>query len=545
MMLIIFLCIPCVLSKYTHVTPIEDPLKKAVLKESDIFYFTSQPSYYPTGIISTKPSHSPSLSYFPSFIPSIDPSKSLLPSSQYAEGFVPNATGAQAESFFNYNPMDTNFGPGQVMEKSFVYSEIDPITNETIFKNVTYLDYEGNAWVNNRKSDNYAYWESFKTNRTLDNRCNSDPSRQQSPIDLCDEFVNAQCFEHHQIRNVGGDYDLDDENVQLKILPSKLRVQYSRFNSELNNEFKRPPHSDFAHNWNGYIPVVHIDIKIPSEHTICGKRYEGEYQIFFYHEKRREPIVQSVLIDIHANERPHLHFQRLLDAFQEITDERRDLCSDQLNEDNKNETTIENGRIPSSNPSSSVTVQSPGFHDEKVVMSTNSTRVLEPVQEPCMDSNQTFNIEMHNYTCMMVNTTMCEFPKVIEYCPLKCNTCNATNESNEEDSDDETATKFRWSPFFPRIINSIYFYAYQGSLTEPPCSEWVSWRVLDEPLEISTAQLMQMKDILFNQLDNKCRRSSVHWNGSSARPTQSLNERPLWHCTAQNYLSDQEKRQNS
>ena len=544
MMLIILLYIPCVLSKHTHLTPIEDPMKKNILKESDIFRFTSQPSYYPTRIASMEPSHSPSLSYFPSIAPSNQPSESLMPSSQYDEGFIPNITDTLAESFFNYNPEDTNFGPGQVVEKLHELSRKDPITNATIFNNITYLDYEGNNWINNRNSDNYFYWESLKTNRTLDNRCYSDPSRQQSPIDLCDEFVNTQCFEHHQIRNVGGDYDLDDENVQLKILPSKLRIEYSQFNTELKDEFKKPPHSDFAHNWNGYIPVIHIDIKIPSEHTICGKRYEGEYQIFYYHAKRREPIVQSILIDTHAKERPHLHFQRLLDIFQAIADERRAFC---FNEGDRNETATGNAGIPSSKPSSvSTTIQVPVLkHDEEKSISKTSTRLLQEVAEPCFDSNQTFVIEMDNYTCSTVNTTNCDLPTVLEYCPFKCSKCSKKNEVNEEDSDDVTTTKRRWSPFFPRIINSIYFYAYQGSLTEPPCSEWVSWRVLDKPLEISTQQLMQMKDILFNQLDHQCRRSSVHWNGSVARPIQSLNERPLWHCTEDNYLSDQEKRQNS
>jgi len=530
--------------------PIEDPLKKNVLKEFDIFHFTSQPSDFPTRMISTAPSYSPSLSHSPSESPSSNPSRSLMPSSQYAEGFFPNASEAQAESFFNYNPKDADFGPGQAKEKYYEYSAKDLFTNETVVKNITYLDYEGNAWVSNQSSDNYFYWKSFSTNRTLDNRCNSSPDRQQSPIDLCNEYVNAQCFEHHQIRNVGGDYDLDDENVELKILPSKLRIQYSRFNAELNEEFKRPPHTDFAHNWNGYIPIVHIDIKIPSEHTICGKRYEGEYQMFFYHAKRREPIIQSVLIGIHTEERPHLHFQRLLDAFQSITNERRAFCLNQLDEGETNNTTMGNDtsalledRHRFTNSSTDVRV--PEIEDEKASMSKNSTRLLQSGQEPCVDSNRTFTIEMNSFTCLLMNTTMCNLPEVIEHCPLTCNTCNALNQTIEDVSDDSNDTKRRWNPFFPRIINSIYFYGYQGSFTEPPCSEWVSWRVLEKPLEISTPQMIQMKDILFNQLDDQCRRSSVHWNGSVARPTQSLNERPLWQCTAKNYLSDQEKRQNS
>ena len=102
-----------------------------------------------------------------------------------------------------------------------------------------------------------------------------------------------------------------------------------------------------------------------------------------------------------------------------------------------------------------------------------------------------------------------------------------------------------WNPFWPRIINSIHFYGYGGSLTEPPCSEWVAWRVLDTPMQISLDQWEQMRNILFNQVDEKCHRTSVHYEGSVARPTQSLNGRPLWKCSVNDYVSDVEKRMKS
>ena len=65
------------------------------------------------------------------------------------------------------------------------------------------------------------------------------------------------------LRTQGGEYNLNDTEVQLKILPSKLRIEYSRVNSHLDRNFGLlPPHSDFPLNWNGYISAVHIDIKV-------------------------------------------------------------------------------------------------------------------------------------------------------------------------------------------------------------------------------------------------------------------------------------------
>ena len=103
-------------------------------------------------------------------------------------------------------------------------------------------------------------------------------------------------------------------------------------------------------------------------------------------------------------------------------------------------------------------------------------------------------------------------------------------------------SRVKWDPFQPRIVNSIYFYGYGGSLTEPPCSEWVSWRVLDTPMQISSAQLNQMSNILFGHLDQDCKRNNVQWQNSVARPTQSLNDRELWQCTRDDYESDVEKK---
>jgi hypothetical protein len=33
------------------------------------------------------------------------------------------------------------------------------------------------------------------------------------------------------------------------------------------------------------VEVNHIDVKIPSEHTICGERYDAEYSIVMLHPK--------------------------------------------------------------------------------------------------------------------------------------------------------------------------------------------------------------------------------------------------------------------
>ena len=95
-----------------------------------------------------------------------------------------------------------------------------------------------------------------------------------------------------------------------------------------------------------------------------------------------------------------------------------------------------------------------------------------------------------------------------------------------------------WSPFHEDIIRTIYFYGYWGSLTEPPCSDEVTYRILLEPLYISKQQLLQLQNILFNQVDDQCRRTSVQYRGSVARPLQDQTNRPMWKCTNKNFKQD-------
>ena len=54
-----------------------------------------------------------------------------------------------------------------------------------------------------------------------------------------------------------------------------------------------------------------------------------------------------------------------------------------------------------------------------------------------------------------------------------------------------------------------HFYAYDGSLTTPPCSEEVSWIVMKEPIEVSREQIEKF----------------VATIGRNARPIQALNDR--------------------
>jgi len=70
----------------------------------------------------------------------------------------------------------------------------------------------------------------------------------------------------------------------------------------------------------------------------------------------------------------------------------------------------------------------------------------------------------------------------------------------------------------------------------------VEWRIILEPALISTRQLAQMKKILFNHVNGKCERTSVHSSENGvARPLQPLNDRPLYQCMCRDFIGDKDR----
>jgi hypothetical protein len=76
-------------------------------------------------------------------------------------------------------------------------------------------------------------------------------------------------------------------------------------------------------------------------------------------------------------------------------------------------------------------------------------------------------------------------------------------------------------------------------ITVPPCSEIVSWRVLDEPLVISKHQLRDMATLLRNYRNpDTCELATqTSGTGENVRPLQELNQekQELVHCTSKDF----------
>ena len=71
-------------------------------------------------------------------------------------------------------------------------------------------------------------------------------------------------------------------------------------------------------------------------------------------------------------------------------------------------------------------------------------------------------------------------------------------------------------------IRGDRFYRYEGSLTEPPCTEGVTWTVFQDPINISFSQAAEY---MYKLSISMPRRREIIYNN---RPVQDLNDRDVF-----------------
>lgn len=459
---------------------------------------SSQPSTVPTDFPTKAPIITDAPTDAPTALPTTSPSSAPTPD-PYPEN-PPPPTSQRPTYYFHYNPAYgvEDRGPGVpgpqvevIWERPAGFMER---YNETIISHtpVNATTYVNNGWGEvywENLEDNY--WDQFAEGRTndlggllwkhdpSDSFCAGTPEHNwQSPIDV--RSTGHKCLEGHEIRHRKGDWAINDTQIQKQILPNKLRLLFDRRPGRAAEP--DPPHADFPYGWGTYADAIHVDIKIPSEHLIEGKRYPAEYQIWHMHHHKKRTPVACIMVDT-TKDKFNNHFQKALDEFQKVWDSNQAECLEYMKNSRRN------GRKLTPRQQEAGEVAEANAHERRQRAEEFKSRNLQ---------------------------------------------------KQEGGGDDSAGTPGAWDPYHRKIMKSIYFWGYDGSTTDPPCGEWVAWRIIDTPFDISLAQLEQMKNLLFNNVDGKCVRTSVHHNESVARPLQDVNFRPVWRCTKDDFLSDEE-----
>mmetsp|Transcript_17435 Transcript_17435/g.36525 ORF Transcript_17435/g.36525 Transcript_17435/m.36525 type:complete len:544 (-) Transcript_17435:39-1670(-) len=432
----------------------------SLFEEVDPFRFTDSPSVapslppsdYPTVLPSISPSDFPSVSPTMSMEPTRPPTKQPTRSPTTSPTFsVPNEPRNPEEGYFNYDDK-SDYGPHQWHK---VVSDGD-------------------------------FWHTFDLKDSGSNQC--DDNKDQSPIDVC-VHPRGNCKETHEMRPKSGDYRMNGEFMMKQILPNKLRIVMA----PRTGEEPDPPMVDFSSNGRGITDMTNIDIKIPSEHTVCGRRFDAEMQYFTYHPGRHKFVAVSFFLEASPTNPRNEHLQKMIDAFRREYNRDKKKCEEKMK------------------------MMSSAAHS---FASGGTNRMLE--DNSTLYEGFFQDDDWHEYA-------------------TEESTINSISEEYNQSSSIQRELSMKWHPFHPDIQKTVHFWGYDGSFTEPPCtSDSVSWKIMDVPTPISEFQLLQFKQILFNHVDENCRRTSVHnSDGSVARPTQKSTK--YYKCTRDNYVSDEER----
>lgn len=256
--------------------------------------------------------------------------------------------------------------------------------------------------------------------------------------------------------------------------------------------------------------MIHIDFKVPSEHTINGERFDGEYQMVYVHPGRLQAPVVSVLMRA-SKDGFNSELQTALDEFQKFYDRDKEDCSviDYNGE-------ISQRFFPDGNR------QRRDLTDDESLQFEANVAELEAERARVLQS------------AVASSDIQLDDPAYVRYRMLQVNETNSTD-SNSTGASNTTAERRNWDPHHALLVPSPWFYRYEGSLTEPPCAEFASWFVIDKPMQLSLGQLEHMKRLIFTHVSPLCRATSVHYNESVARPIQDSSSRPVWHCGSANF----------
>lgn len=236
-------------------------------------------------------------------------------------------------------------------------------------------------------------------------------------------------------------------------MPSKLRLKYQRrpCKDVLNNivcQEPDPPHADFPNGWGGFSDLLHVDFKFPSEHRILGEAFDGEMQIYHLHDGRRRLPVISVLMRAGGDDDSTSHndyLQAAIDAFQYEYDTNMAHCAGAI-------AAARNGDDGSRR------------HRRLGHQDRNRTKTAAASHQHPANNNSASET--------LINATFGSYESFDRYARLleKKDDGSPSDFVDERDQHHHRRMSGIWYPYHEALMPTYYFYGYDGSLTEPPCT---------------------------------------------------------------------------
>jgi len=400
------------------------------------------------------------------------------------------------------------------------------------------------------------YWRKWPTLKTTKNECKSRDHR-ESPVNL---IKTEKCRGDHHMLLKEGTCKLDD--INFKIQPWGLAGYYEgRCNA---------PSIDIADSFHERA-ASRFDLKVPSEHTIEGKRYDAEFYIAHFHNvlpenagnRDNRVAMTSVLLDARDDDKNDW-LEELIDEWEDVAKrERSGRCRgiDAAPAKTPKElpfavpSDVPIGHTaPAANPRAFVgcykTVQSELLMCVEAQKDGTST---EECATLCQDYKYFARESRGRCLCGHVNdayyrhgasnSCRCNADDVganvaCVYIKRERWDRRLSKKKLRRERQDrrlkKKKKKKKWDLHAP--FKKAYYYGYKGSITMPPCSDFVHWYVLNKPQRISKSQLKRIQVLIKGHLDTNCQFGTyADRNGGVARPIQSIKGRNIFHCTKADY----------
>ena len=343
-------------------------------------------------------------------------------------------------------------------------------------------------------------WERFVGQELIDldiygNECSS--TRRPSPVNL---VANGICVDNHEMltRKIR-DHDCNFDDLTFSITPHSLRASFPVDDTQCLRPTIDLPNG-YPYRWHAHF----IEIHIRAEHVLDGRRYDGELQMAHLgqEDQKRELSIVSVMLDSSAEE-DDSKLQQYIDEWQKIANVTKESCHRRRRNEDIGEKRGSTPRVKKK------ITKLRGGHSRPIAVE----KILEG---------------FHGYSTGTKPLHASDDPEHRE---------GENGRNLQEEEDFILAPRRKMFPY--NIWPTIYFYRYRGSITYPPCSEIVSWRILDEPLLISRGQFKQLARLLVSHMnEDTCEHnSSASPTGETYRPLQQLNHKyqELTHCTANDF----------